>query len=161
MSSRMVQALLVLVLSVTLLGAAKSAQACCGETPDWFFDLSVIGQPDCDYGRNTGRIQWSAEYRLPTPNNPYIYTYGDGVTQGGHTVNLSHTPGYDFDTISTSTTWTWNLFHPVNQSYKVRVEFWISLPTIEQAMRALIVFDCTSRGAQNLTIYDGVLYPDP
>jgi hypothetical protein len=161
MSSRLMQALLVLVLSFTLLGVAGSAQACCGEAPDWFFDLSVVGQPDCSYRGNTGRVEWSAQYRLPT-NNTFVYSYGDGVIQGSDFYdNLPHTPGYDIDTYSSYTIWTWNTFHPINQSYKVRVEFWISLPAISQVMRALIVFDCTPRGVQNLTIYDGVLYPDP
>jgi hypothetical protein len=160
MSSRIVQAFLVFVLSLTLLSVAQSAQACCGESPNYFFTVSVVGQPDCSYRGNTGRVAWSAQYHLPT-NNTFVYSYGDGIIQGSDFYNdLPHTPGSTVDTYSSYTIWTWSSVHPSSASYKVRVEFWISLPSISSRVRALIVFDCTSRGAQNVTVHTGEVEPD-
>ena len=161
MPSRWIQGILALTLVVILFSVSGATQACCGEAPNYFFTVSVVGQPQCDYRRQMGRVTWNAEYHLPS-NNTFVHSYGDGVTQGTDFYNdLPHTPGSSVDTFSSSTVWTWSPLHQQSGSYRVRVEFYVSMPVISQYTWALIVFDCTSRGVQNLTVHNGELTPDP
>ena len=162
MPSRLMQGLITLVFVFVLFGAigTTQAQSCCTIPPNYFFTVSVIGTPECDYQRHTGRVQWSAQYYLPSPLNFFVWSYGDGVIQGGDFYpNLPRTASVA--TFSDQTIWTWEPFHPVNASYKVRVEFDVTAPTIDSVARSLIVFDCTPRGVQNLTVYNTGLWPDP
>lgn len=153
MSSK--RSLLVLVLLFGLFSVVGATQACCGEVPNYYMTVSIVGQPDCDYARGTGRVNWTINYHLPPNHNTFVYSYGDGVDQGSDFYDdLPHTPGYSVDTFSDHTIWTWQSPLPRLNSYKVRVQFEVHHGG-EDLDWALIVFDCTAHGATNVVVHNG------
>lgn len=153
MSARMKQGLISLAL-VVVLGVAGVAEACCGAPPTYFVTVSVVGTPDCDNGHGTGIVQWKVSYHLPTAHNMFVTEYGDGVIQDtDYYTELPHTPGYQVDVMTGSSTWQWQPF--TTNPRKVRVEFYVDYgPGLVNEQRALIVFDCTAQGPKNVSVYN-------
>ena len=154
MSSRLLRPLFVFGLLAILLTVIVPAQACCGESPNYYFTVSVVGTPNCSQGRNTGVITWHADYRLPTNNHVFVFSYGDSIVQGGnHYGDVPHTPGASVDTMSSTETWTWA---PATANpRRVHIEFYVDDPITNFETRSLIVFDCTRFGVTNLAVYNG------
>ena len=145
---------LILTVMLVALSVAGVAEACCGTAPNYFVTVSVVGTPDCDNGRGGGTAQWKVTYHLPTAHNMFVSAYGDGVVQ--HTdfyTELPHTPGYDIDVMTGTSTWQWEPF--TSNPRKVRVEFYVDYgPGLTSEDRSLIVFDCTARGPKNVSVHN-------
>ena len=149
---------LVLALMLSLFAVVGVSQACCGEAPNYYMNVSIVGTPICDYRNNTGRVDWTINYHLPTNHNTFVYSYGDGVAQGSDFYNeLPHTTGYQVDTFSSYTIWDWAVPtpRPRGSSYKVRVQFEVHQNQIGFEDWALIVFDCAGSGATNVVVHNG------
>lgn len=148
--------LLVVVLMLGLFTIVGVSQACCGTTPNYYINVSIVGTPICDYRSNSGRVNWTVTYNLPTNHNARIDTYGDGVDQGSdYFPQLPQTPGAQVNTLSSYTIWDWQVPRPQLTSYKVRVQFEAYNDSTGFHDWALIVFDCTARGVTNIVVHNG------
>ncbi len=149
----MKQGLLSLAL-ILVLGVAGAAEACCGQTADYFFTAAVVGTPDCDSGHGTGTAQWQISYHLPTAHNLFVGTYGDGVIQANDFYStLPQVPGAPTDVMTGSAVWHWQ--PGSSNPRKVRVQFNLDYGSgLHYEDHALIVFDCTARGAKNLVVHN-------
>jgi hypothetical protein len=151
--------LLVVALLVGLFTLVGATQACCGGMPNYFIDVEIVGQPTCDYRRTSGRVDWTMNYRLPDGENMRVYEYGDGVVQStDYYASLPDTPSTSVDTLSSYNVWVWQQLLPSPlpiSPYKVRVQFEVDNPITGWMDWALIVFDCTSRGATNVVVHNG------
>lgn len=153
MSTRVKQGLLSLAL-ILVLGVTGVVAACCGETPNYFFTVAVVGTPDCDSGHGTGTAQWTASYHLPTAHNLFVAKYGDGVIQDTDFYSvLPHVPGAQTDVMTGSAVWHWQ--PGSTNPRKVRVQFNLDYGAgLHYEDAALIVFDCTSHGTQNVVVHN-------
>ncbi len=151
--------LLVLALMLGLFTVVGASQACCGEAPNYFINVSVVGTPICDYRNNTGRVNWTMNYHLPTAHSTHADAYGDGVAQSSDYFGvLPHTAGASVDTLSSYSIWNWAAPapRPRGSSYKVRVQFEVHNISIGFEDWALIVFDCSASGvATNVVVHNG------
>jgi hypothetical protein len=156
MSSRLLQVLIAFALIFIVLSLPTPAKACCGETPNYFFTISVVRGPDCSVGFNTGSITWKASYHLPSNHKLFVDSYGDGVVQDTDFYeDLPHQVGSTTDYYTVSDTWQWQV--GASGTRKVRIQFDVHQNITGWQDQALIVFDCTSRGVANLAVYN---FPD-
>jgi hypothetical protein len=144
MSIRFMRSVLVLMLLIVLLGLPGAAQACCGNVPDYFLTVHLIGEPNC----RDRTVKWSADYRLPGEPWMIVSVLPDpGVVQNQEGVHMLQEPT-SVDTVGRITSWEWKLTRLAEPYRRVRIQFdvyaWDPNVGAEFADGALILFYCDS-----------------